>query len=108
MLERRAGAPAQARPRTSVAAAFADGPGAVVRAAAELEDLAAAAYLGQAARLQDSDLVARVVAVHSVEARQAAAVGTLTGRAVPRGGAFAEPLPMAAVLERLAPYLSGA
>jgi ABC-type glycerol-3-phosphate transport system substrate-binding protein len=104
VLAQRAGGAAVARPRTAVA--LEDGPRAVAREAAALEAVAAGAYLGQAARLQDRDLVARVVAAHSVEARQAAAVGALAGRDGLAAGPFPAPLSIAAVLDRLDPYLA--
>jgi hypothetical protein len=104
VLEQRAGGAAAAPPRTAVA--LEDEPAAVARQAAALEGVAAGAYLGQAARLKDRDLVARIVAAHSVEARQAAAVGALAGRDGLAAGPFPAPLSTAAALERLEPYLA--
>ena len=42
-----------------------------------VENLGAAAYLGQAAEIQSPEVLAAALAIHSVEARHAAALGTL-------------------------------
>jgi hypothetical protein len=111
------GAPAAPQPRTDFSAVFARGPRSVLRAGATLENVAAAAYLGQASRIQDRDVLADAVAIHTVEARQAAALNALAGRRF-RGdgrlqgtlpdGAFAEPLSMEDTLQRLDRYLADA
>jgi Ferritin-like domain len=106
--ERRlAGGAAAAPPVPSFAAVFAAGPQEVLRTGARLANVAAGAYLGQANRIQDRTLLASVLAIHSVEGRQAA---DLNRRAGERDGvfpddAFAEPLTMAearALLGRMA------
>ena len=108
---RRLGAPT-ARPKTDFQATFQQGPQAVAGLAGSLENLAAAAYLGQLNRIQDSNLLATALAIHSVEGRQAAAMNRLAGRTFHGGsgarlegmipdGAFAEPLNMGDVRARL-------
>lgn len=102
--------------RTDFAAVFAAGPQEVLRTGATLENLAAAAYLGQLNRIQDRNLLASVLAIHSVEGRQAAAVNRLAGRGFSLGtgqlegalpdGAFAEPLSMQQVRRGLRRYLA--
>ncbi len=114
VLEERLGAPPGPSPGTDFTAVFEGGAPEVLRTAAMLENLSAAAYLGQASRVQDRTLLAQVVAIHTVEARQAAALNQLAARgfrgsgvldgALPTG-AFAEPMDMVATLRRLEPYL---
>jgi hypothetical protein len=105
-----------ARPRPTFAAVFAAGPQEVLNTAATLTNLGAAAYLGQANRIEDRNLLASVLAIHSVEGRQAAVVNRLAGRgfslgtgelsgALPDGG-FAEPMAMQEVRVRLRRILS--
>jgi hypothetical protein len=105
---RRLGGEQPQRPRTTFDAVFREGTRAVARAGAVLENLGAAAYLGQANRIQDRVLLAQALAIHTVEGRQAAAVNELAGRgfsgSLP-GGPFAEPMTMDAVLARVRRYL---
>ena len=96
---------------------FAAGPQEVLSAGASLENLSAAAYLGQINRIQDRNLLASMVAIHSVEGRQAAAMNRLAGRGFSLGtgqlegalpdGAFAEPMEMREVRIRLRSYTGG-
>ena len=102
--------------RTDFAGVFAAGPQEALRTGATLENLAAAAYLGQLNRIQDRNLLASVLAIHSVEGRQAAAVNRLAGRGFSLGtsqlegalpdGAFAEPMSMQQVRRTLRRYLA--
>jgi hypothetical protein len=90
--------------RTDFNEVLAAGPNEVVRTGATLENISAAAYLGQLNRIQDSNLLASMIGIHSVEGRQAAAVNRLAGRGFSLGtgnlegalpdGAFAEPMSM--------------
>jgi hypothetical protein len=104
--ERRLGDPSAERPATSFERIFAAGPREVLRSGAGLANLAAAAYLGQANRIQDRNLLASVLAIHTVEGRQAAALNRVAGvgGGVLPDGAFAEPLNMAQVNARLERY----
>ena len=65
-------------------------PGAFLKTAVAFEDLAVAAYKGQATRLQADSTLAAAVAIHSVEARHAAWMRYLFG-ANPARSAFDEP-----------------
>jgi hypothetical protein len=65
-------------------------PGAFLKTAVAFEDLAVAAYKGQAPRLQADATLAAAVAIHSVEARHAAWMRYLFG-ANPARSAFDEP-----------------
>jgi rubrerythrin len=62
-------------------------PDAFLRTAVALEDLGAAAYKGQAARVSSPAILAAAVAIHSVEARHAAWMRYLVG-VVPATSAF--------------------
>jgi hypothetical protein len=84
--------------------------------AATVENLAAAAYLGQLPRIRSTDILATMLSIHSVEARHAAALNELAGRAFGgRGGlvgslpdgAFGKPMDMDAVLQAVAPFVAG-
>jgi rubrerythrin len=114
LVRRLRGRPARA-PRTRFEAAFDAGPAEVLRTAATLENLAAAAYLGQANRVQDPRILAQLVAIHSVEARHAAAVNVAAGLALSGpgrlqgaipDGSFAEPMDADEVQARLKRYLA--
>ena len=73
--------------------------------AATVEDLGAAAYLGQAARISSEEILAAALSIHSVEARHAAALRELTG-AEPAPRAFSEPADAATVLAAVRPFLA--
>lgn len=101
--ERRLGTNPSDVPSTDFAGAFAAGPREVLRTGAQMANLASAAYLGQANRIQDRNLLASVLAIHSVEGRQAAAVNDeaqADGEVFP-SGAFAEPMSMSQIRSRL-------
>jgi rubrerythrin len=75
-----------------------DGRKTILKTAQRIENLGAAAYLGQVARIRDKDVLAAMIAIHSVEARHAAALNTLLGKDVTPNGAFARPASMRQVL----------
>jgi hypothetical protein len=114
---RRLGGGRPAPPKTALDEILAAGPQEVVSAGASLENLSAAAYLGQINRIQDRNLLASLLAIHTVEGRQAAAMNRLAGRGFSLGtgqlegalpdGAFGEPMEMAAVRTRLRRYTGG-
>ncbi|HEX2086525.1 MAG TPA: ferritin-like domain-containing protein [Solirubrobacteraceae bacterium] len=114
---RRLGGDRPPPPSTGFDRIFAAGPQEVLSSAATLENLSAAAYLGQINRLQDRNLLAAMLAIHSVEGRQAAAVNRLAGRGFSLGtgqlegalpdGAFAEPMDMGTARTRLRRYTGG-
>jgi rubrerythrin len=70
----------------------------IVKAAQRIENLGAAAYLGQAPRIKDKDIFAAALSIHTVEARHAAALNTLLGKDIAPTGAFAKPASMDEVL----------
>ncbi|MDX6666913.1 MAG: hypothetical protein QOK04_293 [Solirubrobacteraceae bacterium] len=79
----------------------------VVQLAATVENLGAAAYLGQAANIQSKEVLAAALAIHSVEARHAAALNTLAGKTITPDGAFGKPASMAQVLPAVKPFIVG-
>jgi hypothetical protein len=70
----------------------------IVKTAQAVENLGAAAYLGQAPKISNKDILAAALSIHSVEARHAAALNTLLGKDITPDGAFAKPASMAEVL----------
>lgn len=70
-----------------------------------VENLGAAAYLGQAANIQNPEVLASALAIHSVEARHAATLGTLVKKSLTPDGAFAKPADMTTVLAAVKPFL---
>ena len=94
------------RPETTFDAVLEGGPDKVLRTAAAVENLGAAAYLGQAGRIQSKEILAAALAIHSVEGRHAAALNTAVGRTIVPDGAFAKPASMAQVLPRVKPFLA--
>lgn len=73
-----------------------EGSDAFRRTAVALEDLAVAAYKGQAPRIGSREYLASALAIHSVEARHAAWIRRLAGKS-PVAGPFDEPLARPAV-----------
>jgi rubrerythrin len=78
----------------------------VAELAYTVENLGAAAYLGQAANIQSAEVLASALAIHSVEARHAATLGTLVKKPVTPDGAFAKPADMSTVLAAVKPFLA--
>src|ERR1700733_13259099 len=71
-----------------------------------VENLGAAAYLGQAGNIQSPEVLATALAIHSVEARHAATLGTLVKKSLTPDGAFAKPADMSMVLAAIKPFLA--
>lgn len=80
---------------------------AVLELAATVENLGAAAYLGQAANIKSPEVLASALAIHSVEGRHAATLNTLLGESITPDGAFAKPADVKTVLESVEPFLVG-
>lgn len=79
----------------------------VLELAATVENLGAAAYLGQAPRIESDEVLAAALSIHAVEGRHAAALNTLTGQSFVPDGAFAKPADAATVLDSVQPFLVG-
>ncbi len=71
-----------------------------------VENLGASAYLGQAGNIQSPEVLATALAIHSVEARHAAVLGTLVKKSLTPDGAFATPADMSMVLAAIKPFLA--
>jgi hypothetical protein len=109
------GGTAAREPATKFDDVLAGGPAKILQAAATVENLGAAAYLGQAGRITSKDVLAAALSIHSVEARHAAALNALAGRGFQGSGPldgslpdgpFAKPMTMDAVLAAVKPFLA--
>ncbi|HYH54188.1 MAG TPA: ferritin-like domain-containing protein [Solirubrobacterales bacterium] len=79
----------------------------VLELAGTVENLGAAAYLGQAANIRSPEVLASALAIHSVEGRHAAALNTLLGESITPDGAFAKPADVKTVLKAVEPFIVG-
>ena len=77
----------------------------VLKTAADVENLGAAAYLGQAAAIESEAVLAAALSIHSVEGRHAAALNTLTGQPITPDGPFAAPADAQTVLDSVQPFI---
>jgi rubrerythrin len=78
----------------------------VAELAYEVENLGAAAYLGQAANIKSPEILATALAIHTVEARHAASIGTLVKKSLTPDGAFAKPASMSMVMAAIKPFVA--
>ena len=78
----------------------------VAKLAATVENLGAAAYLGQAPHIQSPEILAAALSIHSVEARHAAVLNTLTKQSPTPNGAFGKPMSMSEVLAVVKPFIA--
>jgi rubrerythrin len=83
-----------------------DSQKAILKLAGTVENLGAAAYLGQAARIQDKEVLAAALAIHSVEGRHAAVLNGVNGGDVSPDGAFGVPADAKTVLAKVKPYIA--
>lgn len=79
----------------------------VTELAGTVENLGAAAYLGQAPRIESPEVLAAALAIHSVEGRHAAVLNTLLGDSITPDGAFAEAADVKTVLKSVEPFIVG-
>ncbi|MGV1048393.1 MAG: ferritin-like domain-containing protein [Solirubrobacterales bacterium] len=84
-----------------------EGAKAVTELAGTVENLGAAAYLGQAANIESPEVLASALAIHSVEGRHAAVLNTLLGKSITPDGAFAKPADAKTVLKSVEPFIVG-
>ena len=75
------------------------------KTAASVENLGAAAYLGQAGNIQSKEVLAAALSIHTVEGRHAAVLNQAIGKSIVPDGAFAKPATMEEVLEAVQPYI---
>ncbi len=78
----------------------------VAKLAATVENLGAAAYLGQAPKIQSKEILAAALAIHTVEARHAATLNTLTRQSPTPDGGFGKPMSMSQVLAVVKPFIA--
>lgn len=105
MIKKLGGTPAT-KPTTKFDDVLAGGPEKILATAAEVENLGAAAYLGQAGKIKNMEVLAAALSIHSVEARHAAALNTLVGETVVPDGAFAKPASKDEVLKKVQPFIA--
>ncbi|HEX7293686.1 MAG TPA: ferritin-like domain-containing protein [Solirubrobacterales bacterium] len=101
---RNAGAKPAPRPKTEFPLKDAKS---VLELAATVENLGAAAYLGQAPNIKSDTVLAAALSIHSVEGRHAAALNTLLGKTIVPDGAFAKPADASTVLKSVEPFIVG-
>jgi rubrerythrin len=79
----------------------------VLKIAQRVENLGAAAYLGQADQVRSKELLELLLSIHSVEARHAAALNIELDKAVTPTGAFAHGASMDEVIKVLKLFVVG-
>src|SRR3954466_2387060 len=77
----------------------------ILKLAATVENLGANAYLGQAGNIKNKEVLAAALSIHSVEARHASVLNTVTGMDITPDGAFSKPASAAEVLAAVKPFL---
>ena len=106
-------APVQ-RPKTRFDDVIAGGENRILATAARIENVGASAYLGQADKILSPDILAAALALHTVEARHAAALNQLAGNGFKGGGKlegsvpdgpFAKPMTMDQVMKAVEPFI---
>ena len=78
----------------------------VAKLAGTVENLGAAAYLGQAGNIKSREILAAALAIHTVEARHAATLNTVLKLSPTPDGAFAKPMSMDQVLAVVKPFIA--
>jgi rubrerythrin len=73
--------------------------------ASRLENLGAAAYLGQLPNIESNSVLTTVLTIHSVEGRHAAAINRLLKKTPTPDGAFAKPATAKRVLAAVKPFI---
>jgi rubrerythrin len=94
------------KPKTNFDAVIKGGRAMILQTAATVENLGAAAYLGQAPRIKSKEVLAAALSIHTVEGRHAAALNQVVGKTIVPDGAFAKPASMAEVLPKVKPFLA--
>jgi hypothetical protein len=78
----------------------------VTTLAGVVENLGAAAYLGQAGNIKSPEILAAALSIHSIEARHAATINLVLMKNPTPDGAFAKPASMATVLAAVKPFIA--
>ncbi len=103
-VEQLGGTPAP-KPQTNFEDVLAGGEKMILETAAAVENLGAAAYLGQAGNIKSPEILAAALSIHTVEARHAAVLNQVVGMSIVPDGAFAKPATMDEVLEMVKPFI---
>jgi rubrerythrin len=77
----------------------------VLELAGTVENLGAAAYLGQAPNIQSPTVLAAALSIHSVEGRHASTLNTVLGKSITPDGPFAVPAKVSTVLKSVEPFI---
>src|SRR3954447_21744822 len=77
----------------------------ILKLAATVENLGANAYLGQAGNIENKEVLAAALSIHTVEARHASVLNTVTGQDITPDGAFSKPASADEVLMSVKPFL---
>jgi rubrerythrin len=77
----------------------------ILKLATTVENLGANAYLGQAANIESKEVLAAALSIHTVEARHASVLNTVTGQDITPDGAFSKPAGATEVLAAVQPFL---
>jgi rubrerythrin len=77
----------------------------ILMLAATVENLGANAYLGQAGNIENKEVLAAALSIHTVEARHASVLNTVTGQDITPDGAFSKPASAGEVLKAVKPFL---
>jgi rubrerythrin len=94
------------KPTTKFDDVLAGGPKMILETAATVENLGAAAYLGEAGNITSKEILAAALSIHTVEGRHAALLNRLVGKSIVPDGAFAKPASMDEVLKAVKPFIA--
>jgi len=94
------------KPKTNFDDVLAGGPDKILETAATVENLGAAAYLGEAPNIADKEILAAALSIHTVEGRHAALLNQVVGKSIVPDGAFAKPASMDEVLKAVKPFIA--
>ena len=103
-VEQLGGKPAP-KPQTNFEDVLAGGEKMILETAATVENLGAAAYLGQAGKIESPEILAAALSIHTVEARHAAVLNQVVGKSIVPDGPFAKPATMDEVLKMVKPFI---
>jgi hypothetical protein len=78
----------------------------ILKLAATVENLGAAAYLGQAGNIQSPEVLAAALSIHTIEGRHAAVLNEVVGKDITPDGAFAKPATATQVLAAVKPFIA--
>ena len=78
----------------------------ILTTAAQVENVGAAAYLGQVRRIESKQILAAALSIHTVEGRHAAAIAQMLGRPITPDGSFAAPATSPDVLREIRPFIA--